>query len=68
MNCFTEHNDEYAALFAMLELVHPALQQDAVILPPNPHECGDDIHTYYQKFDAWLHYEAYAKQPFSARE
>ncbi len=68
VNWFAEHNDGYKVLYAMLELVHPALQWDAVILLPKSHECNDDIHTYYQKFDAWLCYEAYANRPYSARE
>jgi len=68
INCFAEHNDGYEVLYAMLELVHPKLQKDAVILPPKSHECGDDIHLYYQKFDAWLRYETYANRPYSARE
>jgi hypothetical protein len=63
INHFAEHNDGYEVLYAMLELVHPALQKDAVILPPKSHECDDDIHLYYQKFDAWLRYETYAKRP-----
>jgi hypothetical protein len=68
VNRFAEHNDGYEVLYAMLELVHPKLQKDAVILPPKSHKCDDDIHTYYQKFDAWLRYEAYANRPYSARE
>lgn len=34
VNHFADHNDGYAVLYAMLELVHPVLQWDAVILPP----------------------------------
>jgi len=68
INCFAERNDGYDVLYAMLELVHPALQKDAVIIPPKSHECDDDIHTCYQKFDAWLRYEAYADRPYSPRE
>jgi hypothetical protein len=34
INRFAEHNDGYEVLYAMFELVHPALQKDAVILPP----------------------------------
>jgi hypothetical protein len=68
INRFAECNDTYAVLYTMLELVHPALQCDTVILPPKLHKCDDDIHLYYQKFDAWLHYETYANRPYSARE
>jgi hypothetical protein len=68
INRFAERNDGYEVLYAMLELVHPALQKDAVILPPKSHECDDDIHMYCQKFDAWLRYEAYANRPYSPRE
>jgi hypothetical protein len=39
----TVHNDGYEVLYVMLELVHPALQKDAVILPPKSHKCDDDI-------------------------
>jgi hypothetical protein len=46
--------DGYEVLNAMLELVHPALQRDAVILPPKSTECDEDIHLYANKFDAWL--------------
>jgi hypothetical protein len=37
INRFAEHNNGYEVLYAMLELVHPALQKDAVILPPKSH-------------------------------
>jgi hypothetical protein len=50
INRFAEQNDGYEVLYAMLELVHPALQKDAVILPPKSCKCNDDIHLYYQKF------------------
>jgi hypothetical protein len=63
INRFAEHNDGYEVLYAMLELVHPALQKDAVILPPKSHECDDNIHMYYQKFDAWLRYETHTNTP-----
>jgi hypothetical protein len=52
----------------MLELVHPAMQTDAVILPPKSNECGEDIHVYAQIFDSWLCYETYANRPYSPRE
>jgi hypothetical protein len=52
----------------MLELVHPALQTDAVISAPKSGECDEDIHLYAQKFDAWLQYENYANRPYSPRE
>jgi hypothetical protein len=52
----------------MLELVHPALLTDAVMLPPKSQDCHDDIHLYARKFDAWLQYESYANQPYSLRE
>jgi len=68
INRFAEANDGYQVLYAMLELVHPALQTDAVLSPPRSHECGDDIHLYAQKFDAWLRYENYANRPYSPRE
>jgi hypothetical protein len=64
INHFAEHNDGYEVLYAMLELVHPALQKDAVILPPKSHECNYDIHLYYQKFNVWLRYETYANRPY----
>jgi hypothetical protein len=68
LNRFAEVNDGYEVLYAMLELVHPKLQKDAVILPPKSDECDEDIHLYYQKFDAWIRYEAYANRPYSDRE
>ena len=68
INRYAEQNDGYKVLYAMLELVHPALHQDAVLLPPKSTECNEDVHLYAQKFDSWLKYEAYANQPYSARE
>lgn len=68
INQFAEVNDGYAVLYAMLELVHPALQTNAVMSPPKSQDCNDDIHLYAQKFDAWLRYESYANQPYSPRE
>ncbi len=68
INRYAEKNDGYDVLYAMLELVHPALQKDAVMCPPKSSECGDDIHLYAQKFDAWLRYESYANRPYSPRE
>jgi len=68
INRYAEKNDGYDVLYAMLELVHPALQKDAVMCPPKSSECGDDIRLYAQKFDAWLRYETYANRPYSARE
>jgi len=68
INRFAEANDGYQVLYAMLELVHPAMQTDAVILPPKSNECGEDIHVYAQKFDSWLRYETYANRPYSPRE
>jgi hypothetical protein len=68
INRFAEHNDGYMVLYAMLELVHPALHKDAVVLPPKSVECNEDIHLYAQKFDTWLWYETYAGRPYSARE
>jgi hypothetical protein len=57
INQYAESNDGYQVLHAMLELVHPALQTDAVISAPRSADCDEDIHLYAQKFDAWLHYE-----------
>jgi hypothetical protein len=34
VNRFAEANNGYKVLYAMLELVHPALQTDVVMLPP----------------------------------
>jgi len=68
INRFAEKNDGYEVLYAMLENVHPALQKDAVMCPPKSSECGDDIHVYAQKFDAWIRYETYANRPYSPRE
>jgi len=68
INRFAEANDGYQVLYAMLELVHPAMQTDAVILPPKSNECGEDIHVYAQIFDSWLCYETYANRPYSPRE
>jgi len=68
INQFAEHNDGCKVLYVMLELVHPVLQKDAVILPPKSHECEDDIHMYYQIFDAWLRYKTFANGPYSPRE
>jgi len=68
INHYAEQNDGYKVLYAMLELVHPVLHQDAVLLPPKSTECNEDIHLYAQKFDSWLKYEAYANRPYSARE
>jgi hypothetical protein len=68
INRFAEQNDGYQVLYAMLELVHPALHQDAVVLPPNSLDCNEDVHLYAQKFDSWLRYEAYANRPYSSRE
>jgi hypothetical protein len=68
INQYAKSTDGYAVLYSMLELVHPALQTDAVILPPKSHECDEDIRLYAQKFDAWLRYETYANRPFSPRE
>ncbi len=68
INRYAEINDGYEVPYAVLELVHPALQTDQVISPPTSHECNDDIHLYAMKFDAWLHYESYANRPYSARE
>jgi hypothetical protein len=68
INRYAEQNDGYKVLYAMLELVHPALHQDAVLLPPKSTECNEDVHLYAQKFDSWLKYEAFANMPYSARE
>lgn len=68
INRYAEQNDGYKVLYTMLELVHPALQKDAVILPPKSDECNEDIHLCTQKFDAWLWYETYANRPYSPRE
>jgi hypothetical protein len=68
VNRLAEANDGYKVLYAMLELVHPALQRDAVMLPPRSKDCDDDIHLYTLKFDAWLRYETYANRPYSPRE
>jgi len=68
INRYAEHNDGYKVLYAMLELVHPALHQDTFLLPPKSTECNEDVHLYAQKFDGWLKYEAYANRPYSVRE
>jgi len=68
INRYAEQNDGYKVLYAMLELIHPVLHQDAVLLPPKSTECNEDIHLYAQKFDSWLKYEAYANRPYTARE
>jgi len=68
INRFAEANDGYKVLYAMLELVHPALQTDAVMSPPKSRECDDNIHLYAQKFDAWLQHETYTNCPNSPRE
>jgi hypothetical protein len=68
INQYAKSTDGYAVLYSMLELVHPALQTDAVILPPKSHECDEDIRLYAQKFDAWLRYGTYANRPYSPRE
>jgi len=38
-----EFNDGYQVLYAMLELVHPLLHEDAVLLPPKSGDCEEDI-------------------------
>ena len=68
INRFAEQNDGYLVLYSMLELVHPALQKDAIIQAPRSSECDDDIHLYAQKFDGWMRYESYANRPYSPRE
>jgi hypothetical protein len=68
INRCAESNDGYQVPYAMLELVHPALQTDAVISAPKSGEYDEDIHLYAQKFDAWLRYETYANRPYSPRE
>jgi hypothetical protein len=68
INRFAECNDGYQVLYAMLELVHPALHEDAVLLPPKSADCDEDIHLYAQKFDSWLRYENYANRLYSPRE
>jgi hypothetical protein len=68
INQFAEINDGYHVLYAMLELVHPALHEDAVLLPPKSADCQDDIHLYAHKFDSWLRYETYANHLYSTRE
>jgi len=68
INRFAEINDGYQVLYAMLELVHPALHEDAVLLPPKSADCQDDIHLYAHKFDSWLRYETYANCLYSTRE
>ena len=68
INRYAEQNDGYKILYSMLELIHPVLHQDAVLLPPKSTECNEDIHLYAQKFDSWLKYEAYANRPYSPRE
>lgn len=68
INRFAEVNDGYQVLYAMLELVHPVLHEDAVLLPPKSSDCHDDIHLYAQKFDSWLRYETYANRLYSTRE
>lgn len=68
INRYSELNNGYKVLYAMLELAHPASHEDAVILPPKSEECQDDIHLCAQKFDAWLRYETYANRPNSPRE
>ncbi len=47
----------------MFELIHPALQNDVVILPPKSEECDEDIHLHVQIFDALLWYETYVNRP-----
>jgi hypothetical protein len=68
INRFAEVNDGYQVLYAMLELVHPVLHEDAVLLPPKSSDCQDDIHLYAHKFDSWLRYETYANRLYSPRE
>jgi hypothetical protein len=68
INRYAESNDGYQVLYAMLELVHPALQTDAVISAPKSGDCEEDIHLYAQKFDAWLRYENYTNRPYCPRE
>jgi len=55
---YAEENDGYKVLYSILELVHPALQHDAVILPPKSDECNKGIHLYAQKFDALVRYKS----------
>jgi hypothetical protein len=68
INGFVECNNWYQALYAMLELFHPALHKDAVLLPPKSMDCNKDIHLYAQKFDSWLWYKTYANRLYSPRE
>ncbi len=68
INHFAEVNEGYQVLYAILELVHPALHEDAVLLPLKSIDCQDDIHLYAHKFDSWLRYETYANWLYSTRE
>jgi len=52
INWFAEVNDGYIMLYAMLELVHQALQTNAVMSPPKSQDYHDNIHLYAQKFNA----------------
>jgi len=45
---YAEKNDGYEVFYSMLEMVHPALHQDAVLLPPKSTECNENIHLYAQ--------------------
>jgi hypothetical protein len=63
INRFAEINDGYQVLHAMLELVHTALHEDTVLLPPKSADCQDDIHLYAHKFDSWLRYEDICQFP-----
>lgn len=52
INWFAEVNDGYIMLYAMLELVHQAIQTNAVMSPPKSQDYHDNIHLYAQKFNA----------------
>jgi hypothetical protein len=52
ISCFAAHNDGYQVLYAILEMVHPALHKYAVVLPPNSSDCNKDVHLYAKKYES----------------
>lgn len=60
-------NDGYLVLYAMLQVVHPDLNKDAIFDMPGINHCVD-IHEYATKCDTFFKYEKCAGRPYAPCE
>lgn len=66
INRHASNTDGYSALYEIMERIHPRLNPDAKLSPPQSANCSD-IHEYYNQLDAYFLHNSFENVQFNPR-